>query len=117
MTRGRCRTPCSVIATLPWNVENDAATQGCGGVRGCFGSRRWPSTTAVARSMSLRLSMRERSRNSANALSPSMAWRSIRMPLAHEGAASKCAFEVVVLGEAAQDDIDRALPVLDVGVA
>ena len=34
-----------------------------------------------------------------------------------EGAAPERAFEVVVLGEAAQDDVDRALPVLDVGVA
>ena len=32
-------------------------------------------------------------------------------------AAPERAFEVVVLGEAAQHDVDRALPVLDVGVA
>ena len=33
-----------------------------------------------------------------------------------QGAAAERAFEVVVLGEAAQHDVDRALPVLDVGV-
>ena len=34
-----------------------------------------------------------------------------------ERAASERAFEVVILGEAAQDGVDRALPVLDVSVA
>ena len=33
-----------------------------------------------------------------------------------EGTAPECALEVVVLGEAAQDDVDRALPVASVGV-
>ena len=32
------------------------------------------------------------------------------------GATAERALQVVVLGEAAQDDVDRALPVLDVGV-
>jgi hypothetical protein len=32
------------------------------------------------------------------------------------GAAAECALEVVVFGEAAKDDVDRALPVVGVGV-
>jgi len=32
-------------------------------------------------------------------------------------AAPECSFEVLVFGEAAEDDVDRTLPVLDVGVA
>jgi hypothetical protein len=51
-------------------------------VAGYLGSRRWPSTTAAARSMSLRLATRECSRSSSNAESSSIEWRSIRMPLA-----------------------------------
>ena len=41
------------------------------------------------------------------------------MPLARSisGAAAERSLELVVLGEAAQDDVDRALPVLDLGVA
>ena len=31
-------------------------------------------------------------------------------------AARECALEIVVLGEAAQDDVDRALPVLALGI-
>ena len=34
----------------------------------------------------------------------------------NQSAASECTFEVVVFGEASQHDVDRALPVLDVGV-
>ena len=34
-----------------------------------------------------------------------------------ERAASERAFQIVILGEATKDDVDRALPVLDVGVA
>jgi hypothetical protein len=33
-----------------------------------------------------------------------------------DGAAPECAFEVVVFGEAAQHDVDRALPLLGVSV-
>ncbi len=34
-----------------------------------------------------------------------------------QGAAPECALEVLVLGEAPEHDVDRALPVLNVGVA
>ena len=41
----------------------------------------------------------------------------MRMPFAFGyGTATEGAFEIVVLGETAQDDVDRALPVLRVGV-
>jgi hypothetical protein len=33
-----------------------------------------------------------------------------------DGSAAECALEVVVLGEPAEHDVDRALPVVDVGV-
>ncbi len=33
-----------------------------------------------------------------------------------QGTAPECALEVLVLGEASEHDVDRALPVLDVGV-
>ena len=61
---------------------NGISCQNSGAARGCLGSRRWPSTTAAARSISLRLSMLERSRSISNAACSSMVWRSIRMPLA-----------------------------------
>ena len=38
------------------------------GGRGCFGSRRWPSTTAVATSTSLRFALRAWSRSISKAL-------------------------------------------------
>jgi hypothetical protein len=48
------------------------APYGWGEAWGCLGSRLWPSTTAAARSISLRLSRRDRSRSIANAASSSM---------------------------------------------
>jgi hypothetical protein len=87
-----------------------------GGSSGCLGSRRWPSTTAAARSISLRLSMRDRSRSISNAASSSMEWRSINMPLARSVRTPERPLEIMEFSEPAQDDIDRVLPVLDVVV-
>ena len=68
--------------------------------------------------MSLRFCVRDCSRSISNA-----ACSSIAVALHQDafgsfggGAASERAFEFVVFGEAAQDDVDRALPVVDVGV-
>ena len=83
------------------------------------GSRRWPSTTAVARSMSLRFEVRECSRIISKALGlvDGVAFHQHALGAFDQRAPPERAFEVLVFGEAAQHDVDRALPVLDVGVA
>lgn len=70
----------TVVRRLPGTLRTGRA-QVWIGVRGCRGSMRWPSTIAAARSISLRLSVRECSRSISNAPASAMRWCSIRMPL------------------------------------
>src|SRR5207248_8507690 len=48
----------------------------------CFGSKRWPSTTAEATSVSFRFVERACSRSISKAVGSSTEWRSMRMPFA-----------------------------------
>jgi len=74
---------------------------------------------AVARSMSFRLSTRDCSLSISKALVSSIAVTLHEDALCSldQCAAPERALKVLVLGEAPQNDFDRALPVLDVGVA
>jgi hypothetical protein len=67
----------------------------------------------------LRLAIRDCSCSISIAISWSTEWRSIRMPGGTLGqcATPERALEIVIISEAAQHDIDRALPLLDIRVA
>ena len=72
----------------------------------------------MATSTSLRLAVREWSRSISNALRlvDGVALHQDPLGALDEGTTPERALEVVVLGEAAQHDVDRALPVVIVGV-
>ena len=91
-----------------------AAREGAGAAFGCLASRRWPSTAAPARSMSLRLALRASWRSVSSADSSVIEWRFIPMPFARSTRARrpKRSVELVILDETAKLDMDRALPVI-----
>ena len=94
-----------------YSGRNDVAQAGA---YGSLGSRRWPSTTAAAMSTSLRLAVaRLLAQHLEGArLVDRVAFHQDALGALGERAAPEGAFEVVVLGEPAQHDVDRALPVV-----
>jgi hypothetical protein len=95
------------FADSRWRIGGRDGTARFGGRWGwLLGSKRCPSTTADATSTSFRFVERACSGSSSKAAGASIEWRSMRMRTLGDGAAAEGAFEIVVLGEAAQDDVD-----------
>src|SRR5579859_39594 len=75
--------------------------------------RRWLSTTAAATSLSLRPLCWEWSRSISKAGSAAIEWRAIRIPSpARSSPAARTPLQALVLAEALQGDVDRALQLL-----
>jgi hypothetical protein len=83
-----------------------------------WGSSAWPSTTALARSISFRLLVRDWSRSRSNActFADGVTFHQNALGTLDQGSATERAAQVVEIAKAPEHDVDRALPVLDVGV-